>query len=245
MRIGLFALALLVICSCGGKSSRYDFEIAFDPSWHSFNLPGRETSLTLFTLELVEAIGKEEGISLGIFNQGWSSLMFGLQQGSYNAIPSTMQPYLFYQKMYDFSQPYLLTGPVLVVAVNSSQQSLDQMTGKIVGIIQGSSSALILEKYPGIIQRTYGSIQAALIDTAKGSIDGAIVDILTAEAFTQDLFQGQLKIASAPLTQEGIRLVALHGQADALIDHFNRGLASMKKKGTYSALLKKWNLGLD
>jgi ABC-type amino acid transport substrate-binding protein len=165
-----------------------------------------------------------------------------LQEGECDAICSTMQPYLFYEKLYNFSDIYLMTGPVLIIPFKAPALPLDKMSGKIIGIQRSSNGAIILEKYPGIIQRTYDSIQPALIDITTGDIDGAIVDILSAEAFMQDLFQGQLKIASPPLTPEGIRILALRGHTPELIKIFNRGLARLKENGKYAALAKKWKL---
>ncbi|HNO86150.1 MAG TPA: transporter substrate-binding domain-containing protein, partial [Anaerolineales bacterium] len=75
-------------------------------------------------------------------------VVFGLQEGEYNAICTTLQPYLFYEKMYNFSDLYLMTGPVLVTPVNSKYTSLSQFSGLEIGFQEGSNAALILEKYP-------------------------------------------------------------------------------------------------
>jgi ABC-type amino acid transport substrate-binding protein len=233
---------LLLFFGCGSSSKSYDYAVAFDPSWHALQLPGREAALRAFSIDLIEAINKEENIQIALFEKSWDNLMYGLQKGEYQGILSNMQPYLFYEKLYDFSQPYLLTGPTVVVPIATQVSSLDEFSGKEIAIQRDSPAALILEKYPGIIQRSYDSITQALNDVANGVVDGAVIDILTAEAFCNDLFQERLKIAFPPLTQEGIRIVALHKQADALITTFNRGLKRLKENGTYDQLARKWNL---
>jgi polar amino acid transport system substrate-binding protein len=235
-------LLFLLLSCCGGKSKSYQYEIALDASWYSLEAPGRSTNLTAFTAELIEAIGKIERTSIAVYRRSWNNLMYGLQDNEYNAICSTLQPYLFYEKLYDFSDLFLMTGPVLVTPAKGPAQTLDKMSGKIIGIVQGSNSALILEKYPNIIQRTYAALQDALNDTSQGAIDGTMADILTAEAFTRDLFQGRLKISTPPLTQQGVRIVAVRGRSGELIRIFNRGLKRLKDNGTYSKLAKKWNL---
>jgi len=235
-------LCLLLLASCGKKSSGYDFKVAFDPAWYSFEIPGRESALTAFTTELIEAIGKEENLKIGVYERSWSNLMLGLQENDYQAICTPMQPYIFYEKLYVFSSIYLETGPVLVALSNSSWNSLSELNGQEVGILQGSSSALILEKFPSIIQRTYSSIQAGLDDVKNGIIAAMILDILTAEAYTKDLYAGQLKISSPPLTQDGIRLVGIKGKSEELIRRFNRGLARLKSNGIYSKIAQKWGL---
>ncbi len=205
-------------------------------------MPGRESALTAFSCELIEAIGVEEKLKIEIVRRSWSNLTLGLREGDYQAICSSMQPYLFYEKLYLFSDLYLATGPVLVIPIGTSYHTLSEMKGRLVGVLRNSSDALLLEKYPDIIQRTYDSIQQALDDTQQGVIDGMIIDILTAEAFVNDLYQGQLKISTPPLTSEGVRLIALHGTRPDLIQRFNRGLSRLKSNGTYKKLTEKWGL---
>jgi polar amino acid transport system substrate-binding protein len=242
LRKVLGILCLLLLACCGKKSSGYDYKIAFDPSWYSLEMQGRDNALTAFSTELIEAIGSVENLNIGVYQRSWSNLMLGLQTNDYQAICTPMQPYLFYEKLYVFSDLYLPTGPVLVVEASSSFASLKQLEGHLVGILRGSPYALILEKYPNVIQRTYDSVPAALNDVKEGVIEAMLLDILSAEGFTHDLYQGQLKISSAPLTQEGVRLVGLHGKSEELIRRFNRGLSKLKSNGTYSKIAKKWGL---
>lgn len=241
-RFVLVIVGCIFFFSCGGNKTGYDYTIALDQAWYSLQAPGRQTDLTAFTTELILEIGKIEKVKIGIYQRSWSNLMFALQEGQCDAICSTMQPYLFYEKLYNFSNLYLMTGPVLVNLAKAPVKPLDKLGGDIIGIQRDSNGAIILEKYPSIIQRTYESIQQALIDTTKGVIDGAIVDILSAEAYTADLFQGQLKIATPPLTQEGVRILAMKNHKPELIRLFDRGLARLKSNGKYAELAKKWRL---
>ena len=239
----LFIFCLLILASCGKKSSGFDASIALDPSWTSIELPGRVSAVTAFSIELIEAIGAEERLKLAVYQKSWSNLILGLQEGEYQAICSPMQPYLFYEKLYVFSDVYLATGPVLVVAVSSTWSELAEMNGREVATLRGSTDGLILEKYPEVLQRNYDSVQQALEDVSQGVMDGLILDSLTAEAFVNNLYGGKLKINSPPLTAEGIRLVGLQGQAPDLIQKFNRGLSRLKEKGIYHQLAQKWGLG--
>jgi len=240
--IPLLGLFCLLLAGCGKKQSGYDYKVAFDPAWHSLEMPGRENSLTAFTAELIEAIGAVENLKIGVYQRSWSNLMLGLQENDYEAVCTPMQPYIFYEKLYIFSEIYLPTGPILVVGASATWNSLSQLAGREVGIVRGTPYALILEKYPDVLQRTYNSAPAALEDLKQGIIDAMLLDILTAEAYMHDLYQGELKISSTPLTQEGVRLVGLTGKSEVLIRRFNKGLARLKSNGTYNKIAKKWNL---
>lgn len=238
-----FSLILVVFfttCSRPPVSSGY--KIGIDPSFNSLNLPERNGNLRAFCVELIEEIGKKENLDLVLYEVNWDALLWGLQTRQFQGIISSLQPYLFYQKTYTFSDLFLATGPVLVVVTGSSFSDLGQMDGKEIGIVRGSKDSLILEKYPSIIQRTYLTVTEALSALATGGVEGVLIDALTAAAYCNDLYQGQLKVASPPLSQDGLRLVSTIEQSPELIEKFNRGLERMKEDGSYLKLTQKWGL---
>ena len=238
----LFA-AFFLLAGCEMTSfNSTPYKIALDPSWESLNLPGREIALRAFSVELIEEIGKIEKMNISVYDKSWNDLIPGLQHKDYNGILSKMEPYIFYEKTYDFSEAYLSIGPALVMPSKATAHSLEALKGKEIAVIKGSQGALILEKHPDILQRNYESISQALNDVVAGVVNGAIIDTLNAHAYCNNLYQGQLVIALSPLNQEGLRLITLHGQAPHLIKAFDRGLATLKKNGTYMRLTQKWNL---
>lgn len=240
-RIFSCLILLLTLFSCGSNSNG-GRKVGVDASWYPLNLDGRTNNVTAFSTELLGQIGKIEKIPFVRVTVNWDTLLEGLKKNEYEAILTSMPPYIFNEKLFDFSDIYLPLGPVLVVPVQSKIDSLDDLDGKEVAVIAGSTSTVILEGAKGVLIRSYDSIPAALNDLAAGNIDGAMIDILSAVAYCNDLFQGQLRIATPPLNDEGLRLVTKHGIASDLIRGFNRGLQRLKKNGDYDAMLKKWGL---
>ncbi len=234
----LFSLFLLVLFSCGSSTS-YDYKIALDPEWYALGLPGREASIRTFSLELVAEIAKKKKVKIAVLDRNWDNLMLGLHDRDYDAVLTNLRPYLFYEKLYDFSAIYLETGPTIVVPINMRAKKPDDFAGKEIAVM---GNVDILQKYPGIIMRMYDSVAKALNDTANGVIDGTVTDLLTAEAYCRDLYQGKLKIAFPPFEHEGLRLIAIKDGSDKLIRIFNEGLKELHKNGKYDELLRKWNL---
>ena len=231
----------LVSCEMSSFNS-YVYKVALDPLWESLNLPGREIALRAFSVELIEEIGKIENVNISVYDKSWNDLIPALQHKDFNGILSNMEPYIFHEKTYDFSEPYLALGPVLVVPVGKKVESLNDLKGQEIAVLKGSSGALILQNYSGILQRDYDSVPQALNAVIAGAVDGAVVDTLSAYSYCTNLYQGQLQIALSPLNQEALRLVTLHKQSPHLIEVFNRGLKTLKKNGTYKRLTQKWNL---
>ncbi len=241
MRWILFCLSLFAMASCG-KQSNGSYEVAIDPSWYPLSLEGKEAQVTAFSNDLLKEIASLKHIQITEVRKSWDNILQGLEQKKYEAILSAMEPYVFYEKKFSFSNPYLLTGPVLVVPANSTVTTLEEMQGKEIAILARSPDISLVEKNEALLLRPYDSIPQALNDVVAGVMDGAIVRLLMAESYTKDLYKGQLKIAGPPLNQAGIRLITLYQNNEKLLLFFNEGLKELKKNGKYEELLKKWNL---
>lgn len=238
----IFCFLCTLFAGCSTPSLKKEYRIGVDASWFPLSLSGRENNVTGFSTDLLFEIGKIEKISFTKITVNWDELVEGLHKHKYDAILSSIPPYVFNQTLYDFSELYLPTGPVLVVPKDSKIDTLKMLKGKQIAVLPDTKGAIILEKYPSIILRNYDFISKALDDTINGTVDGAIIDVLSAVSFCQDLYQGKLKIATDPLNNEGLRMIALHEKTGDLLLYFNRGLEKLKSSGVYQKLLAKWNL---
>lgn len=237
----LLFLSALCLAACGTSSKGKEYHIGFDPSWYPLSLMGMESNVLAFSQELLLEISHLEHVNFVRINKNWDNLLLGLQQKKYDGMLSSMQPFLFTVNTYDFSDLYLLTGPVLVVPIDSNATSVSMMKGKEIGIIQGASSVLIAEQNPYLTIRTYESIPDALNDVLAGVIDGALIDGLPAMSYINNLYP-DLKVVTSPLTDAGLRLITLHQESNELINLFNRALKKLKENGRYEDLAKKWNV---
>jgi polar amino acid transport system substrate-binding protein len=235
-----FAILCIIATSCGGGSQKTPYRVGVDTTWYPLLLDGKESNLTAFSTELLQEIGKKEEVSFSKVIVSWDVLLEGLKKGEYNAILFSKPPYNFNQQTFDFSDLYLKTGPVLVVSTSFDFKSMDKLSGKEIAVMPDSTGTIILEKYPGILIRNYDSIAKALNDVNSGEIDGAIIDVLMATSYCQDLYQGKLRIVTEPLNDAGLRLITLHNRAPELIEAFNDGLEKLKASKEYEKLMQKW-----
>lgn len=240
----MLLLCALLACSCS-KNKASGYAIGIDPSWYPLQVPGQEKNILAFSVELLVEIAKKEHLQLAISSVNWNNLAQGLDNKKYDAILASLPLYNFNLKKYSFSAPYLMTGPVLVAPEGSKIGSTKHLAGKEVGVIRGSSAALLLQTAPGIMLRSYESITEALIDLSDQQIEAVAADVLIAQDYMRNFYAGTLKIVGAPLNEEGLRLIALHDKDSRLLRRFNRGLAAFKKSGQYDKLLQKWGLSPD
>lgn len=237
-------VGLFILRGClGGKSEDSAYYIGRDARWPALTIMGKERNLTAFSDELVSEIGKIEGIGLYISSTAsnqWSSL---LAKDEVDGMLSTLLPTSQNQAGLIFSEPYLLTGPVLIVPQKSAVHSWNEISQKIIGVTPDSSSLFELEKDSTIRIRLYDNALKALSDLDENRIDGVILPAVIAYTYSRTFYPGRLKIATTPLTQEGVRLITLkNAKGQQLVNHFNNGLAKLKKNGTYEALILNWGL---
>lgn len=236
----IFTLLLLVLlCCCGNKN--HSQKVAIDPTWYPLGIEARNTDLMSFSTELLQKISASQKISLITITTDRYYLLNDVLQGKYEAALSSFPPYNFNKDRFDFSESYLLLGPVIVAGSSSNISSIKQLKGKAVGVLS-NTNALLIESVPEVLIHQYTSKAQALADVNSGLLDAALIDILSAYAYCEDLYQGKLKVASSPLTNEALRLITARNKNNSLIKTFNKGLRQLQQSGEYQKMLSKWDL---
>ena len=239
-RLLLLLFAALALSACGSKGKTY--RVGVDANWYPLNLMGKEASVYAFTDELLRAISREEDVFFDRINVSWDNLILGLKEDHYDGMLSSITPRIYMQSVYEFSEPFLHTGPVLVVRSDIKMNSLGDMRGKEVAVNSLQTETLLIEIYPGVIAHYYDTIPEGLNEVIFNNIDAILVDYLLASSYIRNLYNGKVKIASPPLNDSGLRLLTLHGENKDLVQVFNRGLSKLQDNGTFDKLLKKWEL---
>ncbi len=189
--------------------------------------------MNAFTNALIQRISEEEGVPLTIINMNSLSLLSWLKQEQNAGILTGLTPTAENREKYQFSDPYLLLGPVLVVRVDSNVNSLEDLKEKFVGVYAFDDSIFVVQKNPAILIQTYENMPTGLADLAVGTLDALVMPVLDANALVSSQYAGILRIATPPLTDKGLRLVTLKGREEALIALFNHGLKQLQDKGEY------------
>lgn len=239
-RTFLLILLTLTLVGCGSKGKTYS--VGVDPSWFPLNLMGKEANVFAFSNELLFEISRLEGVNFSRINRSWDNLTQGLEEERYDAILSSIHPYVFELRKYSFSDLYLTTAPVLVVRGNSEMNVEGSLEGKEIAVSSKETEALFIRLYPEVVIRYYSMIPNALNALLSDMVDGVVVDYIPATAFIQDLYKEEVKMATPPLSDAGLRLITMHDAHPELVEAFNRGLEKVRDKGIYEKLLKKWDL---
>ena len=238
--LGLF-LFYLVRSYCLNGCVIDTYMIGQSTNWGKLHVIGKERNLGAFNHELLVAIAKEEHFHVHILFS--SNPMEELEEGELQGILTTLEPSYLNQDHLLFSEPYFRTGPVLIISSAAPVEGWNEQAKKVIGIPSGSSMLLGLEQDPSIQIKMYEDILLALTDLRERRIDGAIFPVIPAYVYTQTFYKHELKIATAPLNDEGIRLVTLKNEkGEALMKNFQAGLTILKENGTYDKMLERWGL---
>lgn len=239
----LFGLWLGVRACSDGNGSRKLFYIGRDSTWAPDGFLGKERNMVGFTNEMMGEISRRENMRFEFVGTNTNELLPALDRGDVDAIFSTLTSDVVNEDRYLFSDIFYPLGPVLVVRESSPVKSMEDLSGKIVGVQIGALQTYQIYEFPNLIIIPYNNILKAIEDLDKNAIDGVILDALHANAYVQSYYAGRLKIATPPLTERGWRIVArLNPASSHLIESFNDGLKKMKEDGSYDKLIQKWDL---
>lgn len=241
---GLIALAFVLVFavrSCtSNKIDHRVYKIAREQSWYPLNFLGKEKNVLGFSDDLLYAIAKKNNLSFQLITASPGSILDDLDEEDVDAVLSSLTPDPNLRKKYLFSDSYYNLGLVLVVREDSNVTSLKDLSGKYLGIQRGTSIPLDLSS---IRTLSYESNVAMVEDLVKDRIDAVLINQLNAYSFTTGYYKGRLKVATNPLTPQGLKLITYHSlKNQRLIDLFNQGLKELKESGAYDELLQKWDL---
>ncbi len=241
----LLFCCFVVVMGClffGCSRAKKSYKVALDPSWFPLELYNKEPYVLAFSEELLHCISANQRVTLETVALSWDNLLDALAKKQVQGVFTSMEPYLFNLEKYQFSHNYLSTGPVLVVRIRDHASEHDLFQDKEIATFSDLDRQALIEQYPHALVRNYDSSMKALLDLVDDNIDAVFMNYLEAHGYVNDIYHGLLKIISAPLSQQGLKLITLQHENHKLISLFNEGLHTMQKNGDYEKLLKKWKL---
>jgi polar amino acid transport system substrate-binding protein len=216
--------------------------VATDATWPPMEMIDMEKNIAGFDIDFMRAVSKEAGFAVVFKNTAWDGIFGGLQTGKYDAIISSVTITEERKKQYDFSEPYIQIGQVLVIPkAPKGIKSLSDMKGRKIGAQIGTTGAFEVKKAGGVQAKTYDEIGLAFEDLAAGRIDGVVCDEPTAAnyALKRSEYREKLQIAGEPFTRESYGIVVKKGDKE-LLDLLNKGIRAVKAKGIDEPFKRKW-----
>ncbi|RBP64184.1 amino acid ABC transporter substrate-binding protein (PAAT family) [Brevibacterium sanguinis] len=156
-----------------------------------------------------------------------------LQQGNVDMVVATYTINDERKKVVDFAGPYYVAGQDLLVAADSDIAGPEDLAGKKVCSVDGSTPAQnIEEKYTEAELVTYDTYSKCVTDLQSGSVDAVTTDDAILRGYAAQ-FEGEFKVVGKPFTEEPYG-VGLPKDDQALRDAVNDALEKGMDNGKWT-----------
>lgn len=212
--------------------------VGTDATFQPMEYTNDKGGLVGYDIDLGYRIANDLGAKIEFKNIPWDDLFPALEKKQIDMIISGVTITDERKQKYEFSEPYLNAGQVIITKTdNTTITSPQQMKGKRVGVQEGTTNEQEAAKYtdPTLVVKFPDFEQAtkALVD---GKVDAILSDLTGAKGIV--LANPSLKISSDPFTNEYYGVV--FRKSDPNVKKINDVLTSLRVKGILTDLKQKW-----
>ena len=240
-------MAVMMIAGCGGGDKKAApaapkvLKVGTEPTFAPFEFQ-KEGSKEFdgFDMDLIRAIGKQLNMKVEILNMGFDALIPAINAGNIDLAIAGMSITPDRQKAVDMSDPYYVSGLVVVVGKDEAAvKSVNDLNNKGIAVQIGTTGAEKAAKVPGAKVKNFNTNAEVFLELKNKGVDAVIIDKPVAEYF---LATGggkeYAKIVGDTMEAEsyGISLK----KNSPLTKEINKALLDLKKNGEYDKLYAKW-----
>ncbi len=136
-----------------------------------------------------------------------------------------------------FSDAYVDSAQVVLVAADSGVSSVDELQGAKVGAQLGTTGADAAAETFGADNVITQTDAGLLFESLKsGGIAAVVCDVAVANYYAES---GDFTVLDEPLLDESVMMIAANGNT-LLMDEINAAIAEFKASDDYAALLEEW-----
>jgi polar amino acid transport system substrate-binding protein len=245
------AIGIIVIIVVAAAVGYYGYTRAYPPSkgtlvvgtnvpFPPFEYTAPNGTIIGFDISTIRALARDAGYSnIVVQNMEFDSLIPALQQGQIDVIAAGMTITPDRAKLVNFTDPYWSADQSILIlsSSNFNPQSMNDLSGKTVGVQTGTTGESLAEEYNTTINiKHYDTFLDAVLDLVNGRIDAVIVDSPVATAFTA---QYPVRVSTTIVTGE-VWGFAVRAGNTALLNSLNQALAQFKGSSGWNALLKEY-----
>jgi cystine transport system substrate-binding protein len=219
---------------------RGTLRVGMEGTYPPFNYRDDKGELAGFDVDISKAIAAKLGVKPEFTTTEWSGILAGLQAGKYDVIVNQVAATDKRRETFDFSEPYVVSFPQLIVRANETRK-LDtpaDLKGKKIGVGQGSNYADLAKGIEGAEVRTYPGATEYLQDLATGRIDAALNDSLLIP-YLRDKTHLPVK-AGAPIGKPEANAIPFRKGSPKFKQAIDKALDELKADGTYAKISNKW-----
>lgn len=252
----------LLLAGCGGNKDQQQaanndkqtgtpqeektvYIVGTNPAFAPFEYQDEDGNITGFDIDLVKAIGADQGFEIEIKSMEFDALTQEIQNGTIDIIASGMSITKERLKVVDFSEPYVQAS--LAIAVRADNEDIngpDDLAGKVVAAQIGTTGAdqcFALEEEGKVKEvKVLQDYDLCMLELINGSVDAVINDVPVTRAYI-DKNPDAIKMTGEAIVSDSYGLAIRKGNSElkAMLD---TGLANIKADGTFDKLYAEYKI---
>ncbi len=195
-----------------------------------------------FDVDMMDLVAEELGVEQKIFDTPFEGIQSGqaLNTGKCDVAAAGMTITDERARVIDFSDPYFNATQALLVKKDSGVSSLEDLSGKSLGVQEGTTGAIYAQENAPDDVETRSFEDLALLQTAvkTGQVDAGINDNGVLFDYVQD--NPELEVSTEFDTGEQYGFAVKKDGNDELLKIVNDAIATAQEDGTYDEIYKRW-----
>ena len=190
--------------------------------------------------DFMKDFGKAVGKEIKIENIAFDGLIPALKTRTIDIAINDIGITAERAKSVDFSDRYYIAGMGIVVAKGyQGIQSAKDLEGKRLAVTIGSTGEIAAKRIPHAQVRVFNTLSDCFLELINNGVDAVLNDIPTNDYYAVTAGAGKVDSLSISLAAEDLGIAVKKGRKD-LLEKINKGLASLKASGEFTAIYKKW-----
>lgn len=195
-----------------------------------------------FDVDLIDLVAEEIGVEQEIFDTPFEGIQSGqsLNTGKCDVAAAGMTITDERARVIDFSDPYFDASQALLVKKDSGLESLDDLSGKKLGVQDGTTGKIYAEENAGDDVELVPFEDLALLSAAvkTGQVDAGINDNGVLYDYVQQ--NPDMAVTTEFDTGEQYGFAVQKDSNDELLETINQVLEDAREDGRYDEIYEKW-----
>ncbi len=193
-----------------------------------------------FDVDFANEIGERMNLEIEFIQGEFDTFIPGLQTNRWDIVIAGQAITEERRRQVDFSIPYRVSAVTIFLGADDASQvtDLNDLSGKRIAVLAGSSDLERAESVPGAKLVTYENATLALSDLGRGRVD-AYIGSRFAGTYFAEKYGLAVKATDVELAMEQNAMSMVKG-ANELREEMNRLTLAMIEDGTIAELSEKW-----
>ena len=238
------ALVFSVAGCTGQKQEQKVLKVGTNATFPPFEMQ-ENNEFTGFDMDLIRAIGEEQGYKVEINHMDFKALIPALGNKKIDAAIAGMSITEERLKSVDFTKAYFNAGLIIAVANNNETiKTTEDLKGKKLAAQNGTIGAAYCDEVKKLDAKTevriFDDIGAAFMELEKGGVDAVVNDHPVTAYYLKTTGTSKAKMVGDIFSADDQYGIAIKKGNTETLNMLNEGLDKIKANGKYDEIYKKW-----